>query len=83
MGFVAIQPLKFGDGWLQPGEPVPVEKGRNYRMMLQRGEIAAVADENDETGPRGRLVRSRAPRASRSEGPGVSETTKSGSSDDE
>lgn len=38
--YVARRPLRFGVTLIQPGEPVPVESGRNYSAMLSRGEIA-------------------------------------------
>lgn len=64
-GFIANVPLRFGDGWLHPGESVPVEPGRNYRAMLQRGQISAVADKDEDgVGPRGRISSARAPRQS-------------------
>ena len=41
--YIAQKPgLRFGDRQLEVGEPVPLEPGRNYRGMLDRGEIAEV-----------------------------------------
>lgn len=45
MGYIACEPLKFGDRTILPGEPVPVERGRNYRGMLQRGEIQVTVEQ--------------------------------------
>jgi hypothetical protein len=40
MPYIARKPLKWGkDHWIQPGEEVPVEPGRNYAIMLRVGEI--------------------------------------------
>lgn len=38
--YVAIRPLKFGGVSLQPGDPLPLEKGRSYHQMLSLGQIA-------------------------------------------
>jgi hypothetical protein len=38
--FVALQGLKFGDGWVEAGQPVPIETGRDYDAMLRNGMIA-------------------------------------------
>lgn len=47
MGYVATRRLRFGDGWIEPGEPVPVEEGRNYASLLAHGHIVeAKATEN-------------------------------------
>ena len=43
-GFIAILPIRFGDKWLQPGDPVPMERGRNYGSMVRLGQIAEVRD---------------------------------------
>jgi hypothetical protein len=65
MGYIANVPLRFGDGWIHPGESVPVEPGRNYRALLQRGEISLHADKDqDAAGPRGRVSSARSPRSS-------------------
>lgn len=42
MAYVATRRLRFGDGWIEPGEPVPVEEGRNYASLLTLGHIAEV-----------------------------------------
>jgi hypothetical protein len=44
MAFIALARLRFGEGWIEPGEQVPVEPGRAYDAMVQRGEIALVPD---------------------------------------
>ena len=41
--FVALKPFRFGAGVLQPGDPVPVEAGRDYRLMQRLGQIAPVS----------------------------------------
>lgn len=40
MAFVALKRLRFGDGYLLPGDEVPIEDGRNYDAALHLGEIA-------------------------------------------
>ncbi|GGR68186.1 hypothetical protein GCM10008959_32850 [Deinococcus seoulensis] len=40
--FIARKPLRFGDRILQPGESVPVELGRDYRLMLRLGQITEI-----------------------------------------
>lgn len=40
MAYIALKNLRFGDGWLAPGDPVPVEPGRNYAGMVRTGLIA-------------------------------------------
>lgn len=43
MAFVVIKRLKWGAGYLLPGDPVPEgEKGRNYGRMVTLGQIAQV-----------------------------------------
>ncbi|MBB6016797.1 hypothetical protein ACFP9V_19005 [Deinococcus radiopugnans] len=37
--FIALRPLRFGAVHLQPGDPVPVEAGRDYRLMQRLGQI--------------------------------------------
>lgn len=37
--FIALRPLRFGTVHLQPGDPVPVEAGRDYRLMQRLGQI--------------------------------------------
>lgn len=44
VAFVALARLRFGDGWIEPGETVPVEDGRGYDAMVLRGEVALVPD---------------------------------------
>lgn len=38
--FVALKAFRFGAEHLQPGDPVPVEAGRDYRLMQRLGQIA-------------------------------------------
>ncbi|MFC4636987.1 hypothetical protein [Deinococcus hohokamensis] len=40
--YVALKPMRFGSQDLQPGDPVPVERGRDYRLMLRLKQIAEV-----------------------------------------
>jgi hypothetical protein len=42
--FIAIDRLRWEGGWIEPGQPVPTGDGRNYREMLQLGQIARVGD---------------------------------------
>ena len=44
MGYIANVPLKFGHGFIMPGESVPVQRGRNYASMLRLGQITLVRD---------------------------------------
>lgn len=44
MGYMANVPLRFGDGIIQPGERVPVERGRNYPLMLRLNQISVVPE---------------------------------------
>ena len=37
--FVALKAFRFGAERLQPGDPVPVEAGRDYRLMQRLGQI--------------------------------------------
>lgn len=37
--FIALRPLRFGTVHLQPGDAVPVEAGRDYRLMQRLGQI--------------------------------------------
>ena len=41
--YVALKSLRFGNQALQPGDPVPVEAGRNYVQMLRLGQIAEIS----------------------------------------
>lgn len=36
---IALERLRFGDGYLEPGDEVPWEPGRNYVSMLYLGQI--------------------------------------------
>jgi hypothetical protein len=42
--FVALKTLKWGDGWLQPGDEVPMEDGRRYGSMVRHGMISQVVE---------------------------------------
>lgn len=47
MAYVARVHLKWGDGTIAPGEPVPEEEGRDYASLVRHGRIAEVgAPEN-------------------------------------
>lgn len=40
MAYVALQHLVWGDGYLEPGDEIPEEDGRDYGAMLHLGQIA-------------------------------------------
>jgi hypothetical protein len=42
--YVAVRHIRFGDGWLAPGDAVPVEPGRDYGVMVHQGDIAQVIE---------------------------------------
>ena len=42
--FIAIDRLRWGDRWIEPGQNVPADQGRNYQEMLALGQIARVGD---------------------------------------
>jgi hypothetical protein len=42
--YVALAHMRFGDGFLEPGDIVPVEAGRNYASLLRQRKIAVVID---------------------------------------
>jgi hypothetical protein len=42
--YVALQHLKWGDGYLEPGDPVPIEAGRHYGHMVRNGQISQVVE---------------------------------------
>ncbi len=44
-GYVAKRHLRFGDRIIPPGDPVPIEDGRDYALMEQVGDVAFVADQ--------------------------------------
>lgn len=39
-GYVAVTRLRWGEGYIEAGDPVPVEEGRNYASLLRLGRIA-------------------------------------------
>ncbi len=44
--YVALRRLKVGDGWREPGDPVPeAATWRNLRAYLGAGQVAEVPDE--------------------------------------
>lgn len=43
--FIALKSFRFGTEVLQLGDPVPVEAGRDYRLMLRLGQIAPASAE--------------------------------------
>jgi hypothetical protein len=48
MGYVALERLRWGDGWIEPGQPVPAdEPGRNYDNAVYLGQIARVPSDDD------------------------------------
>lgn len=42
VGYVAVKRIRFGDQYLEPGDPVPAEPGRNYHMMVRLEQVTAV-----------------------------------------
>ncbi|WP_157464953.1 hypothetical protein [Deinococcus apachensis] len=56
--YVALRAFRFGIQDLQPGDPVPVEAGRNYQMMLRLGQIAPAPEPagQQETPPDGHTI---------------------------
>lgn len=42
MAYVALKRFRFGNGFIEAGEPVPIEEGRNYDVMERAGQIARV-----------------------------------------
>jgi|GEM_PF-3264511 len=47
MPYIAKRRLRFGDGWIEPGEPVPEEEGRNYASLLTHGHIVEAKAANE------------------------------------
>lgn len=39
MAYIATRRLRWGDGWIEPGESVPEEEGRSYASLLALGHI--------------------------------------------
>ena len=48
---VARAVLRFRDGYLNPGDPVPLEEGRDYRPWIEAGLIEEVPDSVEEPAP--------------------------------
>lgn len=44
MGYVARSRLRWDDGWIEPGQPVPAHTARNYDLMLAAGQIEGEAE---------------------------------------
>jgi hypothetical protein len=42
MAYIAQRALRWGDGYLEPGDPVPEEEGRSYASLLALGHIVEV-----------------------------------------
>jgi hypothetical protein len=42
--YIALQEIRWGDGWLQPGDEVPLEDGRNYGSLIRHGKISQVVE---------------------------------------
>jgi len=40
--YVAVVHMRWGDTWLEPGDEVPIEPGRNYGAMIRQGLIQSV-----------------------------------------
>jgi hypothetical protein len=72
MGYVAQQRLRWGDGFIEVGEPVPSGAPRNYQLMLASGEIVFAEDDGsprphpDERPHAGSAAREHPVRATRS-----------------
>ncbi len=47
--YVATRHLRWGDGWLDAGDEVPQEAGRNYAALVRRGDIAPFVPLDGET----------------------------------
>lgn len=43
-GYVALRRIRFGERFLEPGDEVPVQRGRNYGLMVRTGQVAEVRD---------------------------------------
>lgn len=43
--YVACKRLRWGDGYIEPGERVPVEDGRNYELLVRLEHIAIAPKE--------------------------------------
>ena len=44
-GYVALKRLRWGDGWIEPGEPVPADDpGRSYQSMTYHGLVAPLKE---------------------------------------
>ena len=37
--YVATKKLRWGDTWIEPGQELPHELGRNYASLLRRGDV--------------------------------------------
>lgn len=42
--YIAVKRLRWGTGWIEPGEEVPADQRRNYIGMLRLGQISRVGD---------------------------------------
>lgn len=48
--YVATKKIRWGDEWLEPGQEVPQEEGRNYGALVRHGEIAPYVPLSEGTG---------------------------------
>lgn len=48
VAYIAVDRLIWGDGHIEPGQPVPVEEGRNYAGLLRLGKIARTQAMSDD-----------------------------------
>ena len=49
--YVALARLRFGAGFIEIGEAVPVEEGRDYGALLRADQIAVIAGNTSQTPP--------------------------------
>lgn len=47
MGYIAMQHMRVGSRTIAPGEPIPVEHGRDYQSMVARGTAIWTPDETN------------------------------------
>jgi hypothetical protein len=52
--YVALKQLRWGDGWLEPGDEVPIEPGRRYGAMVRHGQISQLLEAAGEKPKGGR-----------------------------
>ena len=45
--YVSARGMRFGAVWLEPGDRVPIEAGRDYAALVSRGVIVQVIEPNE------------------------------------